>query len=148
MVVVVMMIIINITSSSSIKLVPMRFRGVQTPSLKSGWWQSAPSVEGCIPSVRMEGKSQGLLLRSFFVDCYDYYIILVHCYHRHMYIYIYTILVIIKKQTSYPPSPNFEQDDTSTIRPAASGYGRIPEQHTEDPGHERHPQGVSHAEAI
>ena len=88
-VVVVMMIIINITSSSSIKLVPMRFRGVQTPSLKSGWWQSAPSVEGCIPSVRMEGKSQGLLLRSFFVDCYDYYIILVHCYHRHMYIYIY-----------------------------------------------------------
>jgi hypothetical protein len=67
----------------------MRFRGVQTPSLKSGWWQSAPSVEGCIPSVRMEGKSQGLLLRSFFVDCYDYYIILVHCYHRHMYIYIY-----------------------------------------------------------
>jgi hypothetical protein len=127
----------------------MRFRGVQTPSLKSGWWQSAPSVEGCIPSVRMEGKSQGLLLRSFF--CWLLWLLYYSCTllsSSYVYIYIYTILVIIKKQTSYPPSPNFEQDDTSTIRPATSGYGRIPEQHTEDPGHERHPQGVSHAEAI
>ena len=89
-VVVVMMIIINITSSSSIKLVPMRFRGVQTPSLKSGWWQSAPSVEGCIPSVRMEGKSQGLLLRSFF--CWLLWLLYYSCTllsSSYVYIYIY-----------------------------------------------------------
>jgi hypothetical protein len=82
------------------------------------------------------------LLIVMIIILFLYIVIIVIC------IYIYTILVIIKKQTSYPPSPNFEQDDTSTIRPATSGYGRIPEQHTEDPGHERHPQGVSHAEAI